>query len=129
MKQVRLTAIFVVGLICLELGSWGLAWPAESLGGISLDEVSPRIITPNGDGLNDAVFLKFSDSIVGVPLESSVVDINGGKVSELQRRQDIDDVLTWDGKDAGGHAVPAGIYIYSVKLGGHQATGTVVVAR
>jgi len=129
MNHVRLYIAPVVGLVWLGLSSLGLSWSAESLGGISLDEVSPRIITPNGDQLNDVVFFKFSDSIVGVPLETDVVDINGGKISELQPKPGIDDVLTWDGKDAGGRVVPAGIYIYSIKLGGHQATGTVVVAR
>jgi flagellar hook assembly protein FlgD len=92
-------------------------------------EVSPRIVTPNGDNLNDLVFFKFSDSIVGIPLETNVVDINGGKISDLREKSGMDDVLTWDGKDSGGRDVPSGIYIYSIKLGGHQATGTVVVAR
>ncbi len=129
MNRARLYITTGIGLVWVGLGSLRLSWSAESLGGISLDDVSPRIITPNGDQLNDVVFFKFSDSIIGIPLETNVVDINGGKISELQYKPGMDDVLMWDGKDAGGRVVPAGIYIYSIKLGGHQATGTVVVAR
>jgi hypothetical protein len=129
MNRVRLYTTALAALILLSFGQPLLSWSAESLGDLSLLEVSPRIVTPNGDNLNDLVFFKFSDSIVGIPLETNVVDINGGKISDLREKSGMDDVLTWDGKDSGGRDVPSGIYIYSIKLGGHQATGTVVVAR
>lgn len=116
-------------LAVLVGGALGLVQAGESLGGITLEDVTPRIITPNGDQLNDVVFFRFSDSIIGIPLETNIVDINGGKVSELHYKPGTDDVLIWDGKDSGGRDAPAGIYIYSIKLGNHQATGTVVVAR
>src|SRR3954470_18482141 len=106
MNTFRVIIASLIGLV---------AWAApslaeESLGGLSLDEVSPRIVTPNGDGLNDLIFFRFSDSIVGVPIETEVVDINGGKISELHTKSGMDDVLTWDGKDAGGRDVSSGIY-------------------
>jgi hypothetical protein len=112
----------------LGLSSYKPVQAAESLGDLSLLEVGPRIITPNGDQLNDVVFFKFNDSIVGIPIETTIVDINGGKISELQNKVN-DNYLIWDGKDSGGRDVPAGIYIYSIKIGAHQATGTIVVAR
>src|SRR4051812_26393065 len=129
MKTPRQFFAAILSSAALISGPLWTSFAAESLGGISLNEISPRIITPNGDQLNDVAFFRFSDSIVGIPLETNVVDINGAKVAELQAKPGIDDVLVWDGKDSGGRDVPSGIYIYSIKLGEHLATGTLVVAR
>lgn len=129
MNHFRLLITFAMTIAYLGLARIYPVLATESLGGIALNEVTPRIVTPNGDQLNDVIFFRFSDSIIGVPIETNVVDINGGKISELKTKAGMDDVLTWDGKDSGGHEVPSGIYIYSIKLGANQATGTVVVAR
>lgn len=101
---------------------------AQSLGGVTLTEVVPRVVTPNGDLLNDVIFFKFDDTVSGLPIESEVYDIQGAKVSDLTLNSN-ETALLWNGKDDSGRAVPSGIYIYSIKLGGRQATGTVVVAR
>lgn len=102
---------------------------AQSLGGITLTEVAPRVVTPNGDMLNDVIYFKFGgDSVAGLPIESQVYDIHGAKVTSLVTNAS-EDALVWDGKDNSGRNVPSGIYIYSIKLGDRQASGTVVVAR
>ena len=102
--------------------------PAQSLGGITLTEVAPRVVTPNGDLLNDVIYFKFDNTVSGLPLESQVYDIHGAKVSGMTPNSN-ETALLWNGKDDGGRIVPSGIYIYSIKLGDRQATGTVVVAR
>lgn len=101
---------------------------SQSLGGITLTEVVPRVVTPNGDMLNDVIYFKFDDTLSGLPIESEVYDINGAKISGLALNS-TETSLTWDGKDDGGRNVPSGIYIYAIKLGSRRATGTVVVAR
>lgn len=100
----------------------------QTVGGITLTEVVPRVVTPNGDLLNDVIFFKFDNTLSGLPIESSIIDIHGARVADM----DIDSnetALTWNGKDDTGRDVPTGIYIYSIKIGKNQATGTVVVAR
>lgn len=115
-------------LVAAIMGGGLLFAAAQSLGSLTLTSVSPRIMTPNGDALNDVIFFKFDTTLAGVPLDSAVYDINGAKVGNLTL--DMNDAyLTWDGKDENGQTVPAGIYIYSIKIGKNRATGTVVVAR
>lgn len=124
---------FVVALSLLGLVNAALtpvrAAGAQSLGGITLNEVRPRIVTPNGDSRNDIIFFDFDTSLAGLPLDTSVVDIHGAKIADLTLDATDDSLLTWNGKDTGGRDVPAGIYIYSIKIGSRLATGTVVVAR
>ncbi len=121
-------------VILATLAALTLPWLAfagassQSLGGISLIEVAPRVITPNGDLLNDVVYFKFDDTISGLPLEGNIFDLNGAKVAHTTL-DSTETAMLWDGKDDGGRVAPSGIYIYSFVLGTHQATGTVVVAR
>ncbi|MCB4756723.1 MAG: gliding motility-associated C-terminal domain-containing protein [Elusimicrobia bacterium] len=100
----------------------------QSLGGITLNEVAPRVITPNNDLFNDVVFFRFDTPLSGLPVETAVYDINGAKVGALTVDAS-ETALKWDGKDDSNVVVPAGIYIYSIKIGKSRATGTVVVAR
>ena len=104
---------------------------SQNIGGLVLEEVAPRIATPNGDLFNDKIFFKFrqSDSLLGIPVESAIYDINGAKISDLEVDPSDDSRLTWDARDDSGNFVPSGIYVYSIKIGKNFATGTVVVAR
>lgn len=124
------------GVVCFVLlaGSFGLtAVPAsaatsQQLGGVVLEDVHPRVITPNGDSKNDKVFFQFDTTVAGLPIEADVRDILGARVAGL-KMNDTEDALTWDGRDDSGNRMPSGIYIYSIKIGQNHATGTVVVAR
>ncbi len=118
----------VASLLAMSVTSFGGMSP-QSLGGISLTDVRPRVITPNGDQLNDVAYFLFGDNTIsGLPIEGTVFDINGAEVATLALSTN-EDALIWDGKDKGGRILPSGLYIYSIKLGNHQATGTIVVAR
>lgn len=107
----------------------------QSFGDISLTEITPRILTPNGDSRNDKVFFKFienltggSTDLTGIPIDTAVYSITGAKVGTLNL--DLNDSsLSWDGKNTVGESLPAGIYIYSITIGKKSATGTVVVAK
>ena len=101
---------------------------SQSFGGLTLTEVAPRVVTPNGDSLNDVVLFRFDDTLAGLPVESAILDIHGAKVGSMTLANN-DTWLVWNGKDESGRALPAGIYIYSIKIGQKRATGTVVVAR
>jgi hypothetical protein len=101
---------------------------SQSLDGITLTNVAPKIITPNGDGFNDAVYFYFDTSVVGLPLDSNVYDLSGANISSL--KIDLDGAaLSWNGRTSAGESVPSGIYIYMIKLGKKTISGTVVVAK
>lgn len=89
--------------------------------------VSNRLITPNGDGLNDAAVLSFSN-----PRDSSVrgriYDLRGSFVSDMTAGPTPSLTLQWDGKGSGG-AVASGIYVYVLEAEEKVFTGTLVVVR
>lgn len=87
----------------------------------------PRVITPNGDGINDRVFFFFEAT--DAPKDGKIYDLNGAFVGSLKPGPVQDSSLVWDGKDDRGNAAPMGVYLYKVSIGDKNATGTVVVAR
>ncbi len=87
----------------------------------------PRVITPNGDGINDRVFFFFEAT--DAPKDGRIYDLNGALVGSLKSGPVPDSSLVWDGKDDRGNVVPMGVYLYKISIGDKNATGTVVVAR
>ncbi|MEK7287427.1 MAG: gliding motility-associated C-terminal domain-containing protein [Elusimicrobiota bacterium] len=89
--------------------------------------LSGRVVTPNGDGANDAIIFHFYN-----PMDSAVTleifDLAGASVSNLAGLAG-DQKLVWDGRDGRGSPVSAGIYIYQVRAEGKTFSGTIVVAR
>jgi gliding motility-associated-like protein len=124
----RIKTQSILFITILAINSTLMAGGSQSLGGITLTEVVPRVVTPNGDLLNDVIYFKFDNTLSGIPIESDVYDVHGAKVSDLSLSSD-ETALVWNGKDQSGRNLPSGIYIYAIKLGDKQATGTVVVAK
>jgi len=101
---------------------------AQQIGLITVKNIGPKIITPNGDGFNDRVIIEL-DNAEGIPVTGEVFDIHGAKVAEFEPDDSsAPDYLYWNGK-RGGDAVPSGIYIYQLRAKGKITSGTVVVAR
>ena len=112
-----------------RLGSYQLR-QAALLGDTSLLQVYPRIFTPNGDGANDVVIFQYGEgALASGSLTGEIYDLSSAKVATLQPGPDPLTTMQWDGKDEGGKVVPAGIYIYQLKVGGTTVNGTVVVAK
>jgi hypothetical protein len=105
------------------------AQSADSLGGITLTSVAPHIMTPNNDGYNDRIFFNFDSPLAGLPIDGGIFDINGAKIASMHQNDDTPYALTWNGTDDSGNPARSGIYIYQIKLGTHQASGTFVVSR
>ena len=95
------------------------------------EAVHPRIFTPNGDGINDAVYFDVAnpslDSVVG-----RIYDKDGSSVADIRFDSYPSvgvDRWVWDGRDRNGNTVRAGVYIFEVSSGDRSVTGTVVVAK
>jgi len=97
--------------------------------GVSFDvrEMSNKVITPNGDGLNDYVVFTLDNPRYSA-LSGKIYDLTGAFVAEMRPGAEIGYTLKWDGK-AGGSAVPRGVYVYQIKSEGKTFNGTIVVIR
>lgn len=82
--------------------------------------ISPRVASPNGDGINDEVMVEFSVVLVGADqtVEVEIRDLSGRLVRRLTQRRDVGAgryQIAWDGTDDSRHLAPPGLY--AVKLG------------
>jgi gliding motility-associated-like protein len=77
-----------------------------------------KIITPNGDGINDEA--DFS----GLAEEVKIFDITGRKIRSVSAGTG-----QWDGKDDDGSVVESGVYIYQFKVDGTLVSGVIAVAK
>ena len=91
-------------------------------GALSAGQVRPsvKIITPNGDGINDFAQFGLSGNF-----EIKIVDINGRQIRKLDNHN------VWDGRKDNGEPVESGVYVYQVSTQdlSEKVTGTIGVAR
>ena len=82
-------------------------------------QVEPRLITPNGDGMNEEV--SFSGDLMQlterVPLTLGIFDLSGRLLKtqeDLSRSGKFN--FTWDGRATNGRLVPPGGYLYQIAV-------------
>jgi hypothetical protein len=95
-----------------------------------------RVITPNGDGVNDLFFTcfdNFSDSSVS----GRVYTLLGAEVASMSWVRSplpgcaggaLPQFTSWDGRTAQG-TVRSGIYVYRIEAEGRRFSGTFLVVR
>ncbi len=110
------------------------SWRVRAMGArgpvLSKLRLNPGVITPNGDGSNDATVVEFTLSRVSEPqdMEISILDLSGRVIRQLESRlvggQYLRPPLSrdaseapgfWDGRDDDGDVVPPGIYLVRVR--------------
>lgn len=84
-------------------------------------EISPALITPNGDGVNDR--LELSLSLINVldprPVRVRYYDLAGRMVYQDERAGTAgQQKFVWDGRDGSGQLVPPGLYMVEVEVEG-----------
>ncbi|MEW6754885.1 MAG: FlgD immunoglobulin-like domain containing protein, partial [Candidatus Latescibacterota bacterium] len=90
----------------------------EVLAGLELDT---PLVTPNADGIRDALVFTFAVARVGTqtPVTLTIYDLRGAVVSRASEvRADPRGryALRWDGTDGGGRRVPPGIYLARIDM-------------
>ena len=96
--------------------------------------VSSPTLTPNGDGINDRLEVRFVVlKAEGRAPQVEVFDLAGRKVAVLApSTEGLHRLFTWDGRDANGASVAPGIYVLRVNLdadaGDDTALRTIAVA-
>ena len=91
-----------------------------------------RIITPNGDNLNDVASFIY-DNPRSSAVSGKIYDVGGGYVSDMQECPTLPSgpgqgCIQWDGK-AGGRTVSGGVYVYQIRAEDKAFSGTIVVIR
>jgi hypothetical protein len=96
-----------------------------------ISSLSNKMLTPNGDGLNDAAVFLF-DNPRDSGYAGKIYDLTGSLVADMSQGPIPSGTgqgsLQWDGK-AGGRVVPGGVYVYVIKAEGKSFSGTLVVIR
>jgi flagellar hook assembly protein FlgD len=99
-------------------------------------EFIPSVVTPNGDGINDEMGIKYTVIQISEPRPMRVViyDLAGSVVRVLVDREQIGGIYTevWDGKNDAGEIVPPGNYIVLLEvktgIGNFEKVGAIAVA-
>jgi hypothetical protein len=92
-----------------------------------ISNISGRVITPNGDGLNDQVIFTYDPGPNNATPSGAIYDVRGAFVANMTGGL-VPNTLIWDGK-ASGRTVTSGVYVYQIKGDSKTFTGTIVVAR
>ena len=92
------------------------------VGAVGAADLRPhqRIITPNGDGINDTATF----SGLGSGDTVHIFDVRGRRIRTLQGPTAV-----WDGRDDEGHIVESGVYIYQYTVQGSRVSGVIAVAK
>ncbi len=80
--------------------------------------VEPGVVTPNGDGTNDDLRLRFAVINVANDPRVWIYDLRGHRVRSLEGQVAADGFheFRWDGMDASGARVPPGTYLAQVRV-------------
>lgn len=96
-------------------------------------ETTPRVLTPNGDGINDEMEIRFVlFRLRGArTLHVELFDLGGRRVRDLslqRQRPSGEHAVHWDGRDEVGGLVAPGTYLVRVRFGTDaDASGTQAV--
>ncbi len=86
-------------------------------------ELTPNPFTPNGDGLNDEVSLRYSLLSIDAPrpVDLRIYDLSGRLVRVISAAAETNgryEDKTWDGRDGSGQLVPPGLYLLHLAVAG-----------
>ncbi|MBI3553002.1 MAG: gliding motility-associated C-terminal domain-containing protein [Elusimicrobia bacterium] len=92
-----------------------------------VSNISARVFTPNGDGLNDVIIFTYDPGPNNTVPTGTIFDTRGRFVANMTFGL-VPNTLVWDGKSA-GKTVTSGVYLYQIQGDGKTFNGSIVVAR
>lgn len=80
--------------------------------------LSPGVFTPDNDGKDDVLLVKFTLTDPGCMVNISIFDVSGNRIKCLanNRLLSTEDGITWDGRNDKNQKCPIGIYIIVIDL-------------
>ena len=89
-------------------------------------QLASATITPNGDGINDRLEVRFvAFKVEGSEPQVEIFDLAGRRVATLTPGSEGSQRLfTWDGRDADGASAAPGLYVLRVNLGADAGDDT-----
>ena len=112
--------------IALSLAARAASAPAP-LQGFNFTSISNRVLTPNGDGKNDGIVVRFENPQFSA-VTGRIYDLKGAQVAAMRPGPLADTTLSWDGR-AENSVVRGGLYIFIIEAEGKRHRGTVLVVR
>ncbi len=89
--------------------------------------ISPRIFTPNGDGINDTVNFVFENP-THKNVSGQIFNIAGCLIKDNLYQNSMSSFI-WDGKNNNGILGKGGVYIYQIKVENEFFNGTIVLVK
>ena len=103
-----------------ELSHLTVEIPKEQIGRLVGEIVlDSRVVTPNGDGANDELRVRFNllQVVRSVPVSLDLYDLSGRSIASLQAERDLGPAsFTWDGRTAGGRRALPGTYVWVLRV-------------
>ena len=128
MRRIRIFKIIVILLVAPVLFIKNL----NSAGTIVGFALMPNPFTPNGDGLRDALHIKFQTAESG-EFVVRIFNVTGEEIITLASSQTGSGNqswdVTWDGKDGEGNNAPSGVYFILIDFNGTRQTTKAVLRR
>ena len=89
---------------------------------------STPVLTPNGDGINDEVEVRFVVfKAEGTAPRMEVFDLSGRKVAQMAAQAEgFERIVRWSGRDLAGVVVVPGVYMCRIDLGAQTGEDTVL---
>ncbi|MCY3788945.1 MAG: gliding motility-associated C-terminal domain-containing protein, partial [Gemmatimonadetes bacterium] len=98
-------------------------------------DISQHHLTPNGDGVNDAVEISYSllQVIRSIQVSVEIFDLSGQRIwHQAAEQANGQYAVSWQGLDDAGQVVPPGLYVYQLVADADQGSnvyiGTLAVA-
>jgi flagellar hook assembly protein FlgD len=89
-------------------------------------QLAAPVFSPNGDGINDQLEVRFvALKAQDTEIKVEVFDLAGRKIAALiQSSHGSQQLFTWDGRDANGATAEPGVYLLRIDLGAEAGDDT-----
>ena len=103
-----------------ELSGLTVAIPKQQIGRlVGVIDVSNKVVTPNGDGVNDVLEVQFNllQIVAPAPVILEIYDLSGRRVHRAEIERGVGPAsLSWDGTVPGEGLAAPGVYVWRLRV-------------